>query len=165
TQHGSYSFIYNKETGFISYEEVNHYGFFYSGERMAYGDRKTENEEIKYLCYPIHILVKLDLFLQSMKKFYSILGYWGFIEIKIVLNNISDVSFTDLPAPRGKYKLGNILKTPIDNNLIISKEVLFKELSEKRTELVISVFTELAWALGFPWIDEAKIRELFEKGW
>jgi len=164
TQNGSYSLIYKQETGFVSYEEVNHYGFFYHRADMA-RSKKLDDVKIQHLCFQISILVDIDLFLQSMEKFYSILGYWGFIEIRVVLNNIGEVSFTDLPAPRGKYKIENELRTPIDNNLFINKEVSFKDLSEKRMELVISIFTELAWAIGFPWIDEAKIKELFEKGW
>jgi len=164
TQNGSYSLIYKKETGFVSYEEMNHYGFFYHRVDEAHGEKNDEGE-IRYFCYPIYILVDLDLFLQSMKKFYSLMGYWGFIEIRIVLNNIGEVNFHDLPAPRGKVNLNNKLRIPIDNNLSVSKEVLFKDLSEKRVELVVSIFTELAWAIGFPWIDEARIKELFEKGW
>jgi len=163
-QNGSYSLICNQETGFVSYEEMNHYGFFYHREDAA-RSQKTEEGKIQHICYPIHILVALDLFLQSMEKFYSTLGYWGFIEIKIILDNIGEVTFTDLPAPRGKYKIGNEVRTPIDNTLSVTKEVLCKDLSEKKSELVISIFTELAWAIGFPWIDEAKIKELFEKGW
>lgn len=164
TQNGSYSLVYNQETGFVSYEEMNHYGFFYHRDDAA-RSRKTDDGKIQHTCYPIYILVGLDLFLQSMEKFYSILGYWGFVEIKIVLDNIGEVSFTDLPVPRGKQRFGNELRTPIDNTLSVTKEVLFQDLGKKRTELVISIFTELAWAIGFPWIDEGKIRELFEKGW
>lgn len=164
TQYGSYSLIYEQETGYVSYEEMNHYGFFYHREDMA-DSKKDDNGKIQHLCFPISILVDLDLFLQSMEKFYSALGYWGFIEIKIVLNNIGEVSFTDIPAPRGKYKIDRELRTPIDNTLSVTKELSVKDLSEKRRELVISIFTELAWAIGFPWIDEAKIQELFEKGW
>jgi len=164
TQNGSYSLIYKQETGFVSYEEMNHYGFFYHREDMA-DSRKNDDGKIQHFCVPISILVDLDLFLQSMEKFYSILGYWGFVEIRVVLDNIGEVSFTDLPAPRGKYKLDKELRTPIDNILSVTKEVPFKDLSEKRMELVISIFTELAWAIGFPWINEAKIKDLFEKGW
>lgn len=164
SQNDSYSLIYRQDTGFVSYEEMNHYGFFYHREDAARSEKK-DDEKIQHTCYPIHILVALDLFLQSMEKFYSELGYCGFIEIKIVLNNIGDVSFTDIPAPRGKYKIDRELKTPIDNILSVIKELSVKDLSEKRMELVIDIFTELAWAIGFPWIDGEKIRELFEKGW
>jgi hypothetical protein len=164
TQNGSYSLIYKQDTGFVSYEEMNHYGFFYHRKDTARSEKK-EDGKIQHLCYPIYILVELDLFLQSMEKFYSALGYWGFIEIKVILDNVGEVSFTDLPAPRGKFKLDREFRTPIDNTLSITKEVLFKDLNEKRTELVISIFTELAWAIGFPWIDEAHVKELFEKGW
>ena len=93
------------------------------------------------------------------------MGYWGFIEIRVILDNIGEVSFTDLPAPKGKYKFDRELRTSIDNTLSVTKEVSFKDLSEKRMELVISIFTELIWAIGFSWIDEAVIKELFEKGW
>jgi len=164
TQNGSYSLIHKKEIDFISYEEINHYGFFYHRESMTH-DKQLGNDKIQKLCYPIHILVGFDLFLQSMEKFYSLLGYWGFIEIKLSLSRVGEVSFTDLPAPSGKYKLENILKTPIDNNLCISKVISFKDLSEKRMTLVTEVFTELAWSIGFSWIDETTINELFEKGW
>jgi len=164
TQNGSYSLIYKKENSFVSYEEMNHYGFFYHREDAA-RSQKTDDGKIQHTCYPVYILVKLDLFLQSMEKFYSSLGYWGFIEIKVVLDNIGEVSFTDLPVPKGKKRFDNELKIPIDNTLFITREISFKDLSEKRRGLVIDIFTELAWAIGFPWIDEEKIKELFEKGW
>lgn len=164
SQNGSHSLIYTQDDGFVSYEEMNHFGFFYHREDVVRSEKK-EDGEMQHICYPIHILVALDLFLQSMEKFYSALGYWGFIEIRIILNNIGSVSFTDIPAPRGKYKIDREFRTPIDSILSINKELLIKDLSEKRMELVISIFTELAWAIGFPWIDGGKIKELFEKGW
>ena len=130
---------------------------------MAHSENK--NGQIRNICYPIYILIRLNLFLQSIIKLYSILGYWGYIEIKLALNNIGQVTFTDLPAPRGKYKIDHLLKKPIDNQLVFSREVMFKDLKENGTELVINLFTELTWALGFSHINEGVVKELFEKGW
>ena len=81
------------------------------------------------------------------------------------MDNIGQVSFTDLPPPRVYYKIENLVKTPVDNKLLLIREVMFKDLQEKRTELVISMFTDLAWSLGFSHIDEEVIKKLFEKGW
>jgi len=160
-QSGSYS-LQHTQSDSIYYEEINCYGFFYHRQNMTLIKNTDEIKTPQYLCPLRTILIYLDLFLESMEKFYSSLGYWGFIEIKINLNNISNVDFEDLSIP-GDYS-PNITR-PVDNDLSIIKEVLRKDLSEKRRELVTDIFSELAWNIGFPQIDKKKIEKLFEKGW
>jgi len=166
TENGSYSLMSNAKTGYVCYEELNHYGFFYHREDIAHSEKRDDGTMINR-CYPIHSLVDLDLFLQTIQKYYSILGYWGFVEVKMIMNNIGQTTFTDLPAPRGFHKLDNEVRIPIDDRLEFTREIMAGDLlnDDKRREIVKDIFAKFAWALGFPWINEGKIEELFEKGW
>ena len=43
--------------------------------------------------------------------------------------------------------------------------VILVENREAALNKLKDIFAKFAWALGFPWINEGKIEELFEKGW
>lgn len=135
TENGSYSLISNEQTGYISYEELNHYGFFYHREDIAHSEKKEDGKMVN-MCYPIHTLVDFDLFLETIQKYYSILGYWGFVEIKMIMNNIGQTTFTDLPAPRGMYKTDHEVRIPIDDRLEFTREIMVRDLldSDKRRD-------------------------------
>lgn len=163
TQNGSYSLMYNTQTGYLVYEELNHYGYFYHSSDVVHSETDEAGKETHRI-YLIHLLVWLDLFMQSMGKLYSALGYWGYVDLKMRLNNVGDVVFEDLPAVRGSMKWSET-KTPIDNQIVIAREVMVRDLIENRAEIVAQMFAEFAWAVGFPQIGEAQIKEMFEKGW
>jgi hypothetical protein len=159
-QYGSYSLIHNKEDGFISYEELNHFGFLYQRVKIAMTDGTGA-----HICYLIRMLKLLYAFILSVKKYYSFIGYWGYIDLRLDLNNIGDVKFIDLPPVRGLHKFDFINKTPPDNHLVFLREILFKDLEENTEQIVIGIFTEMTWALGFSRINETGVRELLQKGW
>jgi len=160
-QNGAYSLIFREDDdGYISYEEFNHFGFIYHREDI---DRYNKNDE-SHNSYLVYLLCELHVFLQSIEKFYSIASYWGIIEIKIIMNNIGKMNFIDLPAPKGMYKFDELRVVPTENSLIFKREVTYKELQEKEIDILIDIFTELSWSLGFSHVNGNMIKELLEKG-
>jgi hypothetical protein len=164
TQNGTYGFFVNEHSGYILYEELNHYGFFYHREDLCHTDKTTEGE-LKHHSLLWDILTRTDIFLETMSKFYSELGYWGLLELKISLNKLDDVNFRDLPAPRGYMKFDDITVSTIDHKLEFAKAITYRELAENRVELVVDIVKEVSWAIGFSHIESETIRKLMaEKG-
>jgi len=159
TQNGAYGFFHNERTGFISYEEINQYGFFYHREDLS---RVEEDDKGKLIPNSLlwDILTKTDLFLEAMHKLYTELGYWGLLEIKISMDKLQDVVFRDLPAPRGYVHFEDINASPIDHRLLFTKIVSFRELSTNRVEMVIDMVKEISWSIGFSHIRPDTIQNL-----
>ncbi|MDO8589980.1 MAG: ATP-binding protein [bacterium] len=160
---GSYAFISNGQSGYFLYEEFNHYGLFYHREDWCKSDKDEETGEIKHTGFLHSYLSEIDLMIESASKFYSAVGYWGLVEIKVIARELEEVNFRDLPAPKGFYKFDKLEKRPIDNNLEFTKEVSVRELVEKRVALVTYLMLDLSWALGFTHIDEEGIGRLLEE--
>jgi hypothetical protein len=159
TQNGAYGFFHNEKTGFISYGEINHYGFFYYREDLS---RVEEDNKGKLIpnSFLWDILTKVDLFLEAMHKLYTELGYWGLLELRISMDKLQDVIFRDLPAPRGHMHFEDIIASPIDHSLIFTKMVSFRELSTNRVDMVINMIKEISWAIGFYHIKPEIIQKL-----
>jgi len=159
TQNGAYGFIDNEKTGFISYGEINHYGFFYYREDMS---RIEEDNKGKLIpnSFLLDILTKVDLFLEAMYRLYTELGYWGLLELKISMDKLQDVIFRDLPAPRGLRNFEHIIASPIDHRLLFTKIISLHELSTNRVEMVIDMVKEISWAIGFSHIKPETIQKL-----
>lgn len=162
TQNGAYGFFAREDTCFVFYEELNHYGFFYHRENLC-RSKKDETGRQKNHSSLRDILTRTDLFLTSIYNLYSELGYWGFLELKISLNKLDDVSFGDLPAPRGYYKIENITKSPIDEHIEFVKTISYQDLRENKEQLVIDLVKEISWAIGFAHIEEETIRQLMQE--
>jgi len=162
TQNGTYGFFVNKNSGYILYEELNHYGFFYHREDLCHTD-KNEDGKLIYHSLLWDILTRTDMFVESMSKFYSVLGYWGLLELKISLNKLDDVLFRDLPAPRGYIKFDDITPSSIDHTLEFTKITSCRELNENRVNLVVDLVKEISWAIGFSHIKPETIRQLMQE--
>ena len=162
TQYGSYGFFSRKDTSYVFYEELNHYGFYYHREDLCHSEKDVEGN-LKHHSLLWTILTRIDLFLTSAINFYSELGYWGLLEFKISLNKLDDVSFRDLPAPRGYTKFDNIAQSPIDQNLEFTKTFTYRELKEGKASLVIDLVKEISWAIGFSHIKPESIKKLMEE--
>ncbi|MBI4455098.1 MAG: hypothetical protein HY644_04280 [Acidobacteria bacterium] len=110
-QDGAYGFFVNENSGYVCYEELNQCGFVYYREDIVDTERQQDGTEIhKALLY--RLMVLLDLGFESITKFYDALGYWGMVEFRIVLRNLDDVGFIDLPAPRNYIKIDLIVGPP-----------------------------------------------------
>ncbi len=162
TKDGTYGFFINDRSGYIFYEELNHYGFFYHREDLRLR-KKDEEGPLAHHALLWEILTKTDMFFDAMNKLYSELGYWGLLELKISLNKLKDVTFGDLPAPRGYTKFDNITVAPIDHRLEFTKIISFQELKEKRILLVMDLVKEISWAIGFSHIKPETIEKLMEE--
>lgn len=162
TQNGMYGFFVNDDSGYILYEELNHYGFFYHREDLCHTDKSTDGK-LTHHSLLWDILTRTDMFVESMSKFYTSLGYWGLLELKIFLNKLDDVSFRDLPAPRGYRKFDDITPSPIDHALEFTKITSCRELNENRVDLVIDLVKEISWAIGFSHIKPETIRQLMQE--
>lgn len=162
TRYGTYGFFAREDTGFVFYEELNHYGFYYHREDLCHTE-KDKDGKLKNASFLWDILRRTDLFLASSLNFYSALGYWGFLELKIFLNKLDDVSFRDLPAPQGYIKFDNITASPIDGHLEFTKVVPYKELKENRIPLLIDLVREISWAVGFSHIKTETIQKLLKE--
>ena len=161
TQNGVYSFFLNETKDYFSYEELNHCGFFYHREEL-YHEREITGILIKNSLL-WDILTKLDLFMESMSKFYGILGYWGVLELRIHLGKLSEVVFRDLPTPQGYMRFDTITATSIDNVLEFSKTITVMELKNHREQLVVDLLREISWAIGFSHIKAENIIKLMEE--
>jgi len=74
-QNGVYSLqVIDGGKGSVPYEELNHYGFFYYRDDFGRTDKREDGTSVQF-SYLKSILVRLDLFLLSMSKFYVELGY------------------------------------------------------------------------------------------
>ncbi len=162
TQDGAYGFFINENDGYIFYEELNHYGFFYHREDLCYTD-KSEDGKLTHSSLLWNILTRTDMFIESMSKFYTTLGYWGLLELKISLNKLDGVSFKDLPVPRGYIRFDNITSSPIDHTLEFTKITSCRELNGNRTDVVIDLVKEISWAIGFSHIKPETIRQLMQE--
>jgi hypothetical protein len=162
THEGTYTFFYNKGSGYILYEEMNQYGLFYHREDLGYS-KKNEEGHIVNVSYLYEILRRIDLFLESMAIYYKELGYWGLIELRISLKKIKDVNFNDLPAPRGYSKFDNISKSPLDETIEFVKTISYRELKDERVSLTVGMMEEIGWALGFPDIRPDDVLKLMKE--
>ena len=159
TQEGTFGFFVNEKSGYILYEEFNHYGYFYHREDLCDTD-KTPEGEIKHHSLLWDILIRTDLFLETMNKFYAEIGSWALLELKISLNKLDDVTFRDLPAPRGYVTFDHIIASPIDHKLEFTKTISYRDLSEKRVEIVVDLVKEISWSIGFSHIKTDTIKKL-----
>jgi len=159
TQEGTYGFFVNTSSGYILYEELNHYGFFYHREDLCHTD-KTAEGELKHHSLLWDILTRTDIFLETMSKFYAELGYWALIELRISLNKLDDVNFRDLPVPRGYIRFDDISASPIDHKLEFTKAITHRELSENRVKIVVDLVKEISWSIGFSHIKPETIEKL-----
>jgi len=162
TKDGTYGFFINDSSGYILYEELNHYGFFYHREDLCHTE-KDEEGKLTHYSLLWKILTRTDMFFEAMNKFYSELGYWGLLELKISLNELRDVIFRDLPAPQGYTKFDNITSLPIDHRLEFIKVISFQELKEERIPLVIDLVKEISWSIGFSHIKPETIEKLMQE--
>lgn len=162
TQDGTYGFFANENSGYILYEELNHYSLFYHREDLCHTD-KSENGNLVHHSLLWDILTRTDMFFESMSKLYTILGYWGLLELKISMNKLNDVSFRDLPAPRGYIKFDDITSSSIDHKLEFTKIIPCRELNENRIDIVIDLVKEISWAIGFSHIKPETIRQLMQE--
>ena len=162
TQNGTYGFFVNESSGYILYEEMNHFGFFYHREDLCHTDK---NREDKFVHHSLlwEILTTTDMFFEAMSKLYTELGYWGLLELKISLNKLKDVAFRDLPVPRGYVRFDNITSSPIDNKLEFTKIISYRELKEERIQLVVDLVKEISWSIGFSHVKPETIRKLMEE--
>jgi len=164
TQNGAYGFFAREDTGYTFYEELNHYGFFYHREDLCHTEKDKEGKS-KNTSLLWDVLTRTDQFLSSMCNFYTELGYWGLLELKVSLNKLDDVSFRDLPVPRGYVRFDNITPSPIDGHLEFTKTISYRDLKENRRKLLIDLVREISWAIGFEHIKEETITKLLnEKG-
>jgi len=162
TQDGAYGFFFNDHSGYILYEELNHYGFFYHRENLCH-TRKNEKSKPLHHTFLWDILRRTDMFFDTMTKLYTELGYWGLLELKISLNKLGSVDFQDLPAPRGYRKFDNITSSPIDHRLEFTKIISYQELKENRIPLVIDLVKEISWSIGFSHIKAETIEKLMQE--
>ena len=160
-QNGTYAFSLGSGR-YVCYEEFNQYGYSYHREDLARTERSGDGDETHF-SYLHSLLVLLDLYLESMAKFYSHVGYWGILELRIILRRLSDVGFRDLPPPRGYHRFDNIEGRPLDDELQFIKSFSCSQLVEERPLLVEQLLAEMAWAVGFSNITSDTVHRLLEE--
>ncbi|MFH1694420.1 MAG: ATP-binding protein [Patescibacteria group bacterium] len=163
TQYGAYGFIANKNYGFILYEELNHFGFFYHRVNLAHREKEGEEGKLVQVALLWDILMTLDKLLASALKLYTEMGYWGLLELRVSMNELVGAQFNDLPAPSGYYKLDHISHTPIDNSLEFKRTISLNELREGRKTLVSELLKDISWAIGFSNIRQETIELLIDQ--
>lgn len=164
---GAYSFVCNKDTGFFVYEEINHFGFFYHREDMCSSFKKEGSEVLEHNSSLLDILWRLDLFIESMLKFYTQIGYWGLLECKLIFNEIGELKLIDLPLAPNELRIEALeqIPMPADNKFEIVKELSVSDLKYNRVNLLIEFLQEISWAFGLPYINKAAVeRQLREHG-
>jgi len=157
--------FFNNKSGFVVYTELNEYGFFFHKIDLGRTE-KAEDGSLEEFSYLYALLRELDLFLESMDKLYSEIGYWSILELRIKFNKIKNVEFRSLPAPKGRYYPGGVpTEEPIDDSLEFTKILSRAELKEKesRIKLLVDLFQEIIWAIGFSHIKEENIKKLLKE--
>src|SRR6267142_1210346 len=161
-QDGTYGFFVNDQTHYACYEELNQYGFFYHREDIVQTERNEEGKG-SHFAFLHSLMTHLDVFLEAMAKFYSDLGYWGTLELRIKLTKLENVGFRDLPAPRGFYKIDNIVSSSVDSSLEFQNILPSRELADERAQLVQELLLEIGWALGFSHLNADTITKLLKE--
>ncbi len=159
-QQGIYNFVHNSETKYTSYTELNEYGFYFSKFDLGNTDKQSDGS-IRHSCFFGEILSHLDLFLESSRKLYTALGYWGTLEFKFCLDKItSDVNFVGLPAPQGtSYRGRHPASSSIDMAVKFTRLFSLTDLNGNKDKIVCDLFMEIAWSLDYHVLE----RELLEK--
>lgn len=160
---GTYALFVNDQSGYVHYEEMNHYGYFYHREDFGHSKKNEGEEHMVHFSYLYDVLTRIDMFLESMALYYSDLGYWGLLDLRISFNKLDDVTFRDLPVPRGYTRFDDISPIPIDKKLEFKKELSFHQIKQGRVQLVVDLVREISWALGFSHIKSETIELLMKE--
>jgi Schlafen, AlbA_2 len=159
---GAVAFLRREHSDYVAYEEINEYGFFYHREDIVMSER-PEQGAISHRIYLHTILMRLDLFLEAMGRFYEIIGYWGQLALTVTLHHDGSVVFINLPAPRNHYRIENETPRPVDHNMEFHREFTTVSLREQRSEIIASLISEIGWAAGFPHITVDSVKVLLRE--
>ena len=69
----------------VFYTEVNSYGFYFYRQPLR-SDTRTEFGKPKEIIVASDIVARIDEFIDSANKFYSEIGYWGYLVFLILLD-------------------------------------------------------------------------------
>lgn len=160
-QGGIANFLYNEQTQYILYTELNQFGLIYHkedlGELVSIGE-KGENkiEEIKKT-YLIRLIILIDLFLEASANFYEKLSYWGLVEFRFSLEKLLGVELIGLIERWGREIIS------IDDRLKWRRVYYVNEIRNKRPELLIELLKDIGWSLGWEYITEDRIKAVLKK--
>lgn len=105
------------------------------------------------------ILSTIDLYLESLGKFYSQLNFYGLIELTIsidlknkTVNGLGSVSFPSQVEANTRVPLDNIYYRKVLN---------FSDLTDKRESVICDISQTICWNVGFKTIDIKKIEGFF----
>ena len=145
-QHGFCHFFQRSFYG-LFYNEISQYGFYCHKTKL----RKKRDSENKQDIFPLkYLLSRLDLFLTSAIKFYTEIGYWGLLELKVSLDNMEGIPFGDIPKREESYfnNSESFSNGSVDDSINLTKEIVYKELKKNHTELLFDIVKEVGWAGG-----------------
>ena len=160
-QDGMLSFFLNNDNGFITHTEINKFGLIYHKEKISRKE-KLISETLLYMETVIRIL---DTSFEAVGKYYSIIGFWGLVDIRLSLGRLLGIKFLPiLPSNSTKRQLEkiNIMERELSWRLISSASEL-KD-SAVRQKRLLELGKDIAWSFGFETSEDAIKRRLKADG-
>ncbi len=145
-QHGFCRLFQHSILGLL-YDELNQYGFYYHKTKIR---SKKDTEGGHDVFHLGHLLSRLDLFLASAIEFYAEIGYWGFLELKVSLDNIENVPFGNIP---NETNLSLKTEEPfnngsVDDSINLTETIMYQNLKKNYTESLFDIVKRVGWAAG-----------------
>jgi hypothetical protein len=138
-QDGAVSVDYENKGERVFYAELNSYGLYFYGQPIK---RISEKNMLPMdLLSAGEILARIDQFLDSARKFYDEIGYWGYVDLKISLTGIEEV---------GLY-LDWILRDDLvgvcpDKDVVFARTILAGNIEAEKEQLLFESMQKLSWA-------------------
>jgi hypothetical protein len=158
---GYYSLFQNRETWFGEYLELNHFGLVFEKSTLCWSKKQDHEGDDRIRL--VQILDTLDLAFETMAKLYKEVGYWGLIEVRCSLRKalnrkVAKLRFHDYEVAAEDSEI--IADDQMEWQSVVSVTELVDPLC--RRARLMSLFSEIAWALGSPTEPDAietKLRE------
>ena len=126
------------------YTEVNNFGLYFFRHPLAITRaRKIRGSEIISLA---------DGFLASSLKLFEEIGYWGYLDFSITMNNISDIELTF------NWIGSSLVDTPIgicpDKSIKFQRTFLANEIQQGKDKMLYESTRDLFWGFGLDMTDK-----------
>jgi len=163
---GISDFVYDPETHFVAYNELNQFGLIYHKKDLGLSASEKEGEQEKFVkkVFLSDIIQLIGSFFEAATNFYEKLGYWGLVEFKFSLEKLLGIKIEGLEK-HGLYSI--IISSP--PNISVDSEIQKKgiysvvELKNKRSDLIINLIKDIGWSLGWDDITKDKITKVLKE--
>lgn len=146
---------FNDSVDDIAYTELNQFGMLFCN-KVGISGTLTDQEKNSQIIF-LHIIIIIDLFLDSASKFYKALGYYGIIELNFSLKGLlgSQIFLSgDNLSPH--------CNSLIDNELSWKREFYVNDIMQSERAVLVKLIKDVCWDLGGVNITENIIRDILK---